>query len=98
MGVCVQRDRYGGMAEQLLHELRVYSLAEQVRSARMVKAVARVARHAGVTPSNVDKLFWPIGSGYFYDNPQIGFDGKIGRRKKRFIEAAKTAIEQEQRT
>jgi hypothetical protein len=62
------------------------------------KAVARVARHAGVTPYNVDKLFWLIGSGRFYDNPEVGLNGKIGRLKKRFIEAAQAALELEQRT
>jgi hypothetical protein len=59
------------------------------------KAVARVARHAGVTPYNVDKLFWLIGSGHFYHDPEIGVDGKIGRRKKQFIETARTVLEQE---
>ena len=62
------------------------------------KAVARVARHAGVTSYNVDKLFWLIGSGYFYDNPEIGINGKIGRLKKQFIETAQTVLEQEKRT
>ena len=47
----------------------------------MVEAVARVARHAGVTAYNVDKLFWPVGSAYFYDNPEISLNGRIGRRK-----------------
>ena len=64
----------------------------------MLKAVARVPRHAGVTPYNVDKLFWLIGSGYFYGNPEIGNNGKIGRRKKQFIETAQVALEQEQLT
>jgi hypothetical protein len=58
------------------------------------KAVARVALHAGVTPYNVDKLFWLIGSGDFNNNPEVGLNGKIGRRKKRFIETAKTVLEQ----
>ena len=62
------------------------------------KAVARVARHAGVTPYDVDKLFWLIGSGDFNDNPEVGLNGKIGRRKKPFIETAKTVLEQERRT
>ena len=62
------------------------------------KAVARVARHAGVTPYNVDKLFWLIGSGYFHGNPEIGINGKIGRLKKQFIETAQTVLEQEQQT
>ena len=69
------------LAERLLDELRVCSLAEQERGARMVEAVARVARHAGVTAYNVDKLFWPVGSAYFYDNPEISLNGRIGRRK-----------------
>jgi hypothetical protein len=58
------------------------------------KAVARVAQYAGVTPYNVDKLFWLIGSGYFYGNPEIGINGRIGRRKKQFIETAQTTLEQ----
>ena len=33
----------------------------------------------------MDKLFWLIGSGNFYDDPQIGDSGKIGNHKKRFI-------------
>jgi hypothetical protein len=52
------------------------------------KAVVRVAMHAKVTPYNADKLFWLIGSGYFYNDPQIGDDGRIGNNKKDFIEFA----------
>ena len=54
----------------------------------MFKAVARVVRNAGVTPHNVDKLFWLIGSGCFYRDPQVGHNGRIGGRKEKFIEAA----------
>jgi hypothetical protein len=57
------------------------------------KAVARVARNAGVTPYNVDKLFWLVGSGYFYDDPHIGNNGRIGRHKKKFIEVARARLE-----
>jgi hypothetical protein len=28
-----------------------------------------MASNVGVTPYNVNKLFWLIGSGYFYGNP-----------------------------
>jgi hypothetical protein len=61
------------------------------------KAVARVARNAGVTPYNVDKLFWLIGSWKFYDDPHIGNKGRIGRRKERkeeFIRMAGVKLEQ----
>ena len=57
------------------------------------KAVARVARNVNVTPYNVDKLFWRIGSGYFYDDPDIGNNGRIGSRKKQFIEVARMTLE-----
>ena len=60
------------------------------------RAVARVAQNAGVTPYNVDKLFWLIGSGYFYDDPHVGNKGRIGSRKKEFIEVAKTQLEEPQ--
>ncbi len=59
---------------------------------RLFKAVIRVASNAGVTPYNADKAFWIIGSGYFYDDPHIGNNGRIGRRKKEFIEFAKSRI------
>jgi hypothetical protein len=47
-----------------------------------------MARNAGRTPYHVDKLFWLIGSGNFYDDPQIGNEGRIGRHKEQFIEYA----------
>ena len=57
-------------------------------------AVARVARNAGVTPYDVDKLFWLIGSGNFYDDPCVGNRGRIGSQKQEFIEEAKTELEE----
>ena len=51
-------------------------------------AVARVARNAGVTPYNVDRLFWLIGSGYVHEEPHVGNKSKIRRHKKEFIEVA----------
>ena len=56
------------------------------------KAVARVAQNVGVTPYNVDKLFWLIGSGNFYDDPHVGKQGKIGSGKKQFIEMAQAEL------
>ncbi len=47
----------------------------------------------GLTPYNVDKLFWLVGSGSFHEDPHIGNKGKIGSLKKGFIEAAKTELE-----
>jgi hypothetical protein len=58
------------------------------------KAVARVARNVDVTPYDVDKLFWLMGSGHFYDDPHVGNRGRIGSRKKQFIEVALSRLEE----
>jgi hypothetical protein len=57
------------------------------------RAVSRVAQRAGVTPYNVDKLFWLIGSEHFYNDPHIGSNGRICSQKKRFIEVARTKLD-----
>lgn len=56
------------------------------------KAIVRVAKNANVKAYNVDKLFWLIGSGYFYNDPQIGKNGRIGRRKSEFIAYAQSRM------
>jgi len=53
---------------------------------QIFKAVVRVAHNCNRTPYNVDKLFWLIGSGYFYDDTHIGKNGRIGSMKVPFIE------------
>jgi hypothetical protein len=57
------------------------------------KAVARVARNASVTPYNVDRLFWLIGSGYIHEEPHTGTKGKVSGRKKEFIEVARAKLD-----
>ena len=59
---------------------------------QLFKAIVRVAAHAGVSPYNADKVFWLIGSGYFYYDPHIGNQGRVGSRKKEFIEYAKPLL------
>ncbi|OPY49887.1 MAG: hypothetical protein A4E49_02969 [Methanosaeta sp. PtaU1.Bin112] len=53
---------------------------------KLFKAIIRVARNAKVTPYALDKIFWLIGSGNFYDDPSIGL---IGRRQEDFVEFAR---------
>jgi hypothetical protein len=60
------------------------------------KTVARVARNVGGTPHEVDKMFWLVGSGYFYNDPHIGKEGRIGwpkARKKRFIDVVRSTLD-----
>jgi hypothetical protein len=56
-------------------------------------AVTRVANHNGRTPYAVDKLFWLIGSGFFYDDPQIGRNGRIGSQKAAFVAFVQNQVE-----
>jgi hypothetical protein len=51
-----------------------------------LKALIRIANHVDVTVYNVDKLFWLIGSGYFYNHEHIGNQGRVNRMKEAFIE------------
>jgi hypothetical protein len=67
--------------------------AEGAGDYEVFRAVGRLARNAGVTPYNADKLFWLVGSGYFYDDPHIGNKGRIGRHKKEFIVVARERLE-----
>lgn len=60
---------------------------------QLFKAIIRVAGHAEVSAYNADKVFWLIGSGYFYDDSHIGTKGKIGNRKQAFIEHAKVILQ-----
>ena len=50
------------------------------------KIIARIAEAAKVSPYNVDKLFWLIGSGKFYKHENLGKNGRIGRLKQAYIE------------
>jgi len=59
---------------------------------QVFKAIVRVARNVGVTPYSVDKLFWLIGSGYFYDDKHIGKHGRIGSHKDDFIAHAQKVL------
>lgn len=61
----------------------------------LFKVIVRVARNAGVSAYNADKVFWLIGSGYFYDDKQrIGKNGYIGSYKQEFIQYARQRIGQ----
>jgi hypothetical protein len=60
---------------------------EGIDDYKLYKAIIRVARNAKVTPYALDKIFWLIGSGNFYADPNIGL---IGRRQEDFIEFARS--------
>jgi len=52
---------------------------------QVFKAITRVSKSQGVTPYNVDKLFWLVGSGKFYNHTHIGSFGKIPTDREEFI-------------
>jgi hypothetical protein len=53
------------------------------------RAEVRVAEHCDTTPYTVDKLFWLIGSGDFYNAPEVG---RIGRHREEFVQFAKEKL------
>ncbi len=64
----------------------------------LFKAIIRVSANANVTPYNADKVFWLVGSGYFYEDLHIGSNGRIGNHKQAFIEFARRKICEKKRT
>jgi len=56
------------------------------------KAVVRIAAHCDRTPYDVDKVFWLVGSGRFYDHPEIGRKGRIIANRTRFIQEASRVL------
>ncbi len=59
----------------------------------VVKAVVRIAGHCNTTPYAVDKVFWLIGSGRFYDHPSIGRKGRLVTDRSGFIKTASRVLD-----
>jgi len=60
-------------------------IKEKSSNYQVLKAITRISEHVGVSAYNVDKVFWLIGSGYFYHHLHIGKEGRVGRLKDAFI-------------
>jgi thermostable 8-oxoguanine DNA glycosylase len=59
----------------------------------VLKAIDRIARNVGVSSYNVDKLLWLIGSGYFYDDKDLGNEGRIKQiNRDEFIRISKPLL------
>jgi hypothetical protein len=58
----------------------------------LFKTIISMAKSANVTPYATDKLFWLIGSGYFYNDPFIGSNGRIGSHKQKFIKFVRSKL------
>ena len=56
---------------------------------QLFKAIIRLASNAHVTPYAADKVFWLIGSGDFYADPEIG---SISSHKQEFIKFARLKL------
>ena len=79
---------FGKPDVHIVYQFKALGLVKKNPSEYLVlKAIKRVAEHVGVCAYNVDKVFWPIGSGNFYNHKSIG---TIGSMKKDFIKQWKT--------
>lgn len=61
---------------------------DQANDYQLFVAIIRMANNANATPYAVDKVFWLIGSGFFYTDTTIGSNGHIDSLRKEFIESA----------
>lgn len=59
---------------------------ENPSHATLQKIMIDMAAANGVSAFDVDKVFWLIGSGYFYLHENLGKKGKIGRQKSKFLQ------------
>jgi hypothetical protein len=64
----------------------------EANDVQILRALIRISENVGVTPYNVDKLFWLVGSGYFHDDMQIGKQGRVRTDKRAFIASARKQL------
>ena len=73
-----------------VHIIEIFSAlglsGEKDRPYMVQKALLSMAEAVNVSPYNVDKLFWLIGSGKLYNHKKLGKDGVIGSFKQEYID------------
>jgi hypothetical protein len=80
-------ERYAKPDTHLIAICTGLNLAQPDSTDAVFDAITRIAAHAGVTPYNVDMLFWLIGSGDFYLSGR-----KVGRQRDGFIDYVKKRL------
>lgn len=58
----------------------------------VLQTIVRVARNCGTTAYAVDKTFWLVGSGFFYDHKHFGHEGHVRIDREQFIRDASAAL------
>jgi hypothetical protein len=67
--------------------------SERSNDYQTYRALLRVAEDARLTPYHVDKLLWLVGSGFFYDHPDVvGRKGRIRTDKHAFIASTRRVL------
>lgn len=56
------------------------------------KTVDRIAHNCGKTPYAVDKVLWLVGSGRFYDHPELGNRGRVQTNRNHSIRSARRLL------
>ncbi len=81
-----------GYGKPDVHVIQIFAgvglCPEKASPYQVQKVIVQVAEASGVSPYNVDKVFWLIGSGKFYNHSCIG---NIGSKKAQFIAEFKNA-------
>lgn len=86
-------DQFGKPDSQVRKIFEELGLCDKgVSDYKLFRVIVRIAKNSQVTPYNVDKWFWLIGSGTFYANPGLGNEGRVGGRAKDFYDFAKSQL------
>lgn len=86
--------KFGKPDVQIRDIFKGLKLANNYDDMTILEAIRRIAANNHTTPYAVDKVFWLIGSGYFYNHKKlIGKDGRIPQQKNRFIEFTKNELQ-----
>ena len=79
-----------------VHIIEIFEATELIQKGasnyQVLKAITRISENLKLSAYNVDKMFWLIGSGYFYEHPEIGKEGRVGKMKESFIEYMESKI------
>jgi len=60
-------------------------VAEKTSDYNLLRSILQIAEESKKTAYEVDKVLWLIGSGFFYNHPDLGTNGRVRSMKKEFI-------------
>lgn len=77
---------YGKPDVHIKEILKAYGfISDKASDYTVLKKMIDISHDVGISCYEFDKVLWLIGSGRFYNNPEVGNNGSVGRMKEEFI-------------